>query len=187
MGRKSSISRLQPEVRSYIEGQLAEGRLTFEELIDDVKARFPELDKAGGLPSWSAVQRHSQKMERRLSAIRASTDASKIICAQAGDNEDARSEALTSLIQTALFESILNMKESEDTGVDAKNRIGILSKVAKDIATLTRSSVLLKQFQATIRERAQVAAADSVKITKKAGLSDELAAEIRRKILGIAD
>lgn len=186
MSRKSSIARLPPEVRSYIEGRLAEGRLTFDELIDDVKARFPALDKAGGLPSWSAVQRHSQKLERRLSAIRASTDASKMICAQTGDNEDARSEALTSLIQTALFEAILNLKECDDPSVDTGDRVEILSKVAKDIATLTRSSVLLKQFQATIRERAQVAAVDSEKIVKKAGLSDELAAELRLKILGIA-
>lgn len=187
MSRKSSIARLQPEIRSYIEGKLAEGRLTFDELIDDVKARFPEQDKAGGLPSWSAMQRYSQKLERRLSAIRASTDAAKMICAQTGDNEDTRSEALTSLIQTALFEAILNLKELDDPSVDEGDRVGILSKVAKNIATLTRSSVLLKKFQETIRERAKIAAADSERIVKKAGLSDELAAELRLKILGITN
>lgn len=152
MGRKSSISRLPKDVKSYIEGKLAEGRYTLNELITDLHERFPEQQQAGDLPSRAAVHRYGQKLERRLSAIRASTEAAKIIQAQAGDNKDARSEALTALIQTELFEAILNLQEADDPDMDAGERVGMLSTAAKNIATLTRSSVNLKQFQAKVEE-----------------------------------
>jgi len=154
MGRKSTISRLPSDVKSYIEGKLAEGRLTLDELIADVRGRFPTQAQAGDLPSRAAVHRYGQKLERRLSAIRASTEAAKIIQAQAGDNNDARSEALTALIQTELFEAILNLQEEDDPEkpMDAGERVGMLSTAAKNIATLTRSSVNLKQFQAKVEE-----------------------------------
>jgi hypothetical protein len=152
MGRKSTISRLPQDVKSYIEGRLADGRLTLDELIADLHERFPTHQQAGDLPSRAAVHRYGQKLERRLSAIRASTEAAKIIQAQAGDNKDARSEALTALIQTELFEAILNLQEVDDPDMDAGERVGMLSTAAKNIATLTRSSVNLKQFQAKVEE-----------------------------------
>lgn len=186
MGRKSTISRLPEGIKSYIEGKLAEGRMTLDELIADLHGRFPSSLDAGELPSRAAVHRYGQKLERRLSAIRASTEAAKIIQAQAGDDKDARSEALTALIQTELFEAILNLQEADDPDADPADRVGMLSSAAKNIATLTRSSVNLKQFQAKVLERTQAAAANVEKIAKKGGLSAEASAELRREILGIA-
>jgi uncharacterized membrane protein YccC len=150
MGRKSTISRLPLDVKSYIEGKLAEGKLTLDELIADLQTAFPAAQPAE-LPSRSALGRYGQKLERRLSAIRASTEAAKIIQAQAGDNSDARSEALTALIQTELFEAILELQESTEED-DVGDRVGMLSAVAKNVASLTRSSVNLKQFQAKVEE-----------------------------------
>lgn len=185
MGRKSTISRLPFDVKSYIEGKLADGRLTLDELIVDLQERFPQQAQAGDLPSRAAVHRYGQKLERRLSAIRASTEAAKIIQAQTGDNTDARSEALTALIQTELFEAILNLQEADDPDMDIGERVGMLSSAAKNIATLTRSSVNLKQFQSKVREATRAAASAVEKTVKKAGLSDETVAEIKARILGI--
>ena len=189
MGRKSTISRLPQDVKSYIEGKLAEGRMTLDELIADVRGRFPAQQQAGDLPSRAAVHRYGQKLERRLSAIRASTEAAKIIQAQAGDSSDARSEALTALIQTELFEAILNLQENDDPDMDMDpgERVGMLSAAAKNIATLTRSSVNLKQFQGKVRDATKAAASAIEKTVKKAGLSDETVAEIKARILGIVD
>ncbi len=187
MGRKSTISRLPQDVKSYIEGKLAAGRLTLDELIADLHERFPAQQQAGDLPSRAAVHRYGQKLERRLSAIRASTEAAKIIQAQAGDNTDARSEALTALIQTELFEAILGLQEADDSDLDKGDRVGMLSMAAKNIATLTRSSVTLKQFQSKVRDATKAAASAIEKTVKKAGLSDETVAEIKARILGIVD
>lgn len=187
MGRKSTISRLPSDVKSYIEGKLAEGRMTLDELIGDLHGHFPTQAQSGDLPSRAAVHRYGQKLERRLSAIRASTEAAKIIQAQAGDNDDARSEALTALIQTELFEAILNLQETDDPDADPADRVGMLSSAAKNIATLTRSSVSLKQFQSKVRDATRAAASAVEKTVKKAGLSDQTVAEIKARILGIVD
>jgi hypothetical protein len=186
MARKSTITRLPPDVKSFIEGQLAEGRLTLDELIAALNEKFPQHKELVDLPSRSALHRYGQKLERRLSAIRASTEAAKIIQAQSGDNEDARSGALTALIQTELFEAILNLQEMDDPDMDPGERVGMLSAAAKNIATLTRSSVALKQFQAKVRERAEEVATNMEKIATKGGLSAESVQKLRREILGIA-
>lgn len=153
MGRQSSVSRLPAEIRAYIEATLATGAMTLSELIADLGDRFPVEAAAGQLPSRSAVGRYGQKLERRLAAIKASTEAARLISAHAGDDKDARSEALTALVQTELFEAILSLQEAvggEDE--DPGDRVELLSKAAKNIATLTRSSVNLKQFQAKVEE-----------------------------------
>ena len=152
MVRKSSISRLPAEIKSYIEAMLATGAQTLDELIADLQERFPAEARAGQLPSRSAVHRYGQKLERRLSAIRASTEAAKLIQAQAGDDKDARSEALTALVQTELFEAILALQDADDPDLDPGKRVDMLSSAAKNIATLTRSSVNLKQFQAKVEK-----------------------------------
>ncbi len=157
MGRKSSIDRLDPEIKAYIQAMLASGSMTLDELIADLQARYPAAATAGSLPSRSAVGRYGQKLERRLSAIRASTEAAKMIQAHAGDDKDARSEALTAMVQTELFEAILALQEADEVGedgekVDPGERVALLSKAAKNIATLTRSSINLKEFQAKVEE-----------------------------------
>jgi hypothetical protein len=186
MARKSAVTRLPPEVKTYIEAMLATGAQTLDELIADLRERFPAEAKAGELPSRSALHRYGSKLDRRLSAIRASTEAAKLIQAQAGDDQDARSEALTALVQTELFEAILMLQEADDEEADPGERVGMLSAAAKNIATLTRSSIGLKTFQAQARARAKAAAETVDKLVKSGGLSAEGAEELRGKIMGIA-
>ena len=189
MARKSSISRLPVEIKSYIEAMLATGAQTLDELISDLQARYPAEASAGTLPSRSAVGRYGQKLDRRLAAIRASTEAAKLIQAQAGDDKDARSEALTALVQTELFEAILSLQEAEDEETDAESRVAMLSAAAKNIATLTRSSVNLKQFQAKVEEAARQRLLDEQRakleaMPNKGGVTPETKASIR-EALGI--
>ena len=155
MGR-SSVSRQPAEIRAYIEGLLVNTSMTLDEKVADMTLRFPDEADAGDLPSRSALHRYGQKLERRLAAIRASTEAAKIIRAQAGDDLDARSEALTAMIQSELFESIISLQEADEE-MDPGERVGLLASAAKNIATLTRSSVALKKYQAEAEERARQA------------------------------
>ena len=187
--KRSSINRLPSEVRQHIEQRIAEGGMTLDELIADLQHRFP--DQHDELPSRSAVHRYGQKLERRLSAIRASTEAARIIRAHAGDREDARSEALTAMIQSELFESIMELQEASDEDMPPEKRVSLLSDAAKNIATLTRSSVTLKKYQeeAAVRARAELlaeqkAALDALPI--KAGVTDETKNAIR-EALGIVE
>ena len=191
MGNKSSIDRLDPEIKGYIQAMLAAGSMTLNQLITDLQEKFPVAAEAGDLPSRSAVGRYGQKLERRLAAIRASTEAAKIIQAHAGDNKDARSEALTAMVQTELFEAILELQEAVDGDdkLEPGERVTLLSKAAKNIATLTRSSVNLKEFQAKAEERArklafEQAAATAETSAKAQGLSASGVAALREAIMG---
>jgi len=185
---RSTVARQPDEIRQRIEKSLAEGRMTLDELIEDLRSAFPDEAAAGELPSRSAIGRYGQKLERRLAAIRASTEAAKIIRSHTSDREDARSEALTSMIQTGLFESIMLLTESDDDEIDLPQRIGLLSEAAKNIATLTRSSVTLKKYQEGIAEQARqealAAAAERVDNAAQArGLSAEDAKFWREQVL----
>jgi len=189
MGRKSSINRLEPEIRSYIEAMLATGSMTLDQLIADLREKFPLQAQVGDLPSRSAVRRYGQKLERRLAAIKASTEAARLIRDHAGDSQDARSEALTALVQTELFEAILSLQEAGDEDLDAGERVGMLSAAAKNIATLTRSSVNLKKFQAEVEEAARKkafaeAAQQATESAKQQGLSKTGVEALRAAIMG---
>lgn len=190
MGRKSSITRLPPEIKSYIEAMLAVGSQTLDELIADLQGRFPAAATSGSLPSRSAIHRYGNKLDRRLAAIKASTQAALLIREHAGDSHDARSEALTALVQTELFEALLNLQEADDDDLEPGERIGMLSTAAKNIATLTRSSVNLKQFQAKVEEetRRKVLEEQRVKLDamgSKGGVTEDTKKAIR-EALGIS-
>lgn len=187
MGRKSTISRLPSDVKSYIEGKLAEGRLTLDELIADVRGKFPAQAQAGDLPSRAALHRYGSKLERSLIAVKASTEAARMICASTDDTDDSRSEALTALVQTKLFEAILEIEESNSPDIDPAERLLLLGTTAKNVALISRSSVSLKQFRSKVRDATRAAASAVEKTAKKAGLSDETVAEIKARILGIVD
>lgn len=189
MGRKSSIDRMSPEVKTYIQAMLATGSQTLDELIADLQQRFPVEASKGELPSRSALHRYGSKLDRRLAAIRASTEAARLIQQHAGDDKDARSEALVAMVQTELFEAILSLQEAEDPDADPGERVELLSKAAKNIATLTRSSVNLKEFQTKVeaeaRKRALEDAAATAETTAKAnGLSPDGVAALRAAIMG---
>lgn len=153
MGRKSSIDRLPPEVKRHIEARLADGRMTLDELIADLHQHFPSAAAVGELPSRTAVHRYGQKLDRRLAAIRASTEAARMISEYAGDEKDTRSEAVLALIQTEMFDSIINLQEATEEEVDPVERMALLSKAAKNMATMTRASIALKKHQAEVAER----------------------------------
>ncbi len=69
---------------------------------------------------------------------------------------------------------------------DPGERVALLSKAAKNIATLTRASISQKQFKTTVQARASAVAEKASKLAEKGGLSADTVAEIRKSILGIA-
>ncbi|HGU1009463.1 TPA: DUF3486 family protein [Escherichia coli] len=180
MARRSTIDKLPEEVRRWLERALTNsgfsGYAELEELMRD----------KGYLISRSAIHRYGQKIERRFTAIRAANEAARMLTEGAADDQDARSEAVIALIQTELFESIVQLQEAEDGKIDPQERVALLSKVAKNVATLSRASVNLKKFQQEVRAKAEAAASNAEKIARKGGLSAESVQALRREILGIA-
>lgn len=147
MGRRGKVDALPEEVRRWLERALTDSGFSGYEQLEAM------LAERGFAISKSAIHRYGQKIERRFAAIKASTEAARLLTEGAADDQDARSEAVIALVQTEMFESIINLQEASEDDIDPVERMSLLSKVAKNIASLTTASVRLKKFQAEVREK----------------------------------
>lgn len=180
MGHASTVTALPEDVRSALNQELIGRNFTgYQELEDWLRGQGYEISK-------SAIHRYGQKIERRMAAIKAATEAAKMLTVAAGDDQDTRSEAVIALVQTEMFDSIIAIQEAGDEGLSPADRLGMMSKVAKNIATLARASIAQKQFKMQVQARAQEAAEKVAKLAKKGGMSAATVDEIKRSILGIA-
>lgn len=184
MPRRSKITQLPKEIRDWINRTLIERNFSgYEQFTKDANEKIKESGYQFTFGK-SAAHRYGSNLERRIAAIKASTEAAAMIADAAPDDEDKRSGAVVSMIQSEIFETILKLQEAEDA--DPAARVKLLSAAAKNIATLTRASVNLKRWQVEIRDKVRAVADAAAKIGKKGGLSKAGVEEIRREILGIA-
>lgn len=153
MPKREAVGLLPNDVRSWLDKSLIQGNFSGYELLENA------LRERGFQISKSAIHRYGKKFERRLAAIKASTEAARMLTEGASDDQDARSEAVIALVQTELFETIVNLQEAADEDIDPAERVKLLSSAAKNIATLSRASVSLKEYQAKVREK------DAAKLT----------------------
>lgn len=131
----------------------------------------------------SAVGVYGKSLERRLAAIRTSTEAARLITAAAPDDADDRSNAIISLVQTEIFESLLALQEAEEES-DPAAKIELLGKAAKNIATLTRASVTRNKWATEVRTKTLLEAASRVEAAATArGLTGEDARYWREQVL----
>lgn len=179
MPAPSKIELLPDETRAELNRQLV------ARAFSGYEALAAWLTEHGFHISKSALGRYGQKLEQKLAAIRASTEAARSIAEAAPDDADLRSAAVMSLIQSEIFEVLVNLQEASDEDVDQVTRVKLLSHAAKNIATLSRASVNQKKWQTEVRDRAKVAAERVDALTRKGGVSPELRDQIRKELLGI--
>ncbi len=182
MGRRGKVEGLPDDVRRWLERALMDSGFSGYE---DLKSMLAER---GYVMSKSAIHRYGSKIERRFSAIKASTEAARLLTEGAADDQDARSEAMIALVQTEMFESIINLQEASADDIDPLERMGLLSKAAKNIASLTTASVRLKKFQVEVREKVS-AKLNALEAEAKGGKGRAFDAEtlriVREEIYGI--
>lgn len=186
MPPRPKIAQLPPELRDWLDQELVRrGFGDYTQLAADLKREAAARGQRAEVGK-SAVQVYGKNLERRLSAIRASTEAARAIADAAPDDADQRSAAVISLIQTEIFDTLIQLQEAGDENVDPVQRAKILSNVAKNAATLSRASVNQKKHELEIRARVSAAAESVSKIAAAGGASKATVAELRREILGIA-
>jgi hypothetical protein len=174
----SKIDQLDDPIRRELDARIiANGFGGYVALSDWLAERGYSIGK-------SAVGAYGQRLERRLGAIRASTEAARMIAAAAPDDADERSAAIISLVQTEIFESLLALQDATDEADPAK-RVEILGKAAKNIATLTRASVTRNKWAQEVRGKLDTARAEVRKLASGAGVSDETLAAIDARLLGV--
>ncbi len=179
MAQRDKVSQLPDDIRRWLDQALAEGNFSdYEQLAAELKDRGYDISR-------SSVHRYGQRLERRLSAIKASTEAARAIAEAAPDDADHRSAAVISLVQSEMFELLLAFEESAD--LDPASRVVMLSKAARGIADLARASLGQKRHEEQLRQRERErAAALAEKSLVGQGMSRESVDAIKREILGIA-
>ncbi len=179
MARRSKITGLPAEVRAWLDSALATGNFAGYELLE------AELAKRGFQIGKSSIHRYGQQLERKLAAVKASTEAARAIADAAPDDADLRSAAVMSLVQTETFNVLVELQEAEATD-DPLTRLKIMGKAAESIAKLSRASVNQKKWETEVNARVKTAADAAARIAKRGGLTADAVNNIRREILGIA-
>ena len=179
MGRESSIDQLKPEDRQMLDRWLMDkGFCGYEEIAN-------KLAELGYSVSKSSVHRYGQKVEQKLAAVQASTQAAMMIAEAAPDDSDMRSSAVLSLVQTELFNALVALQEADNEDADPADRIMLMAKAGKGIAEIAKASVNQKKWESEVKERVQAAAKAVEKIVKKGGMSKDTVDEVKKEILGI--
>lgn len=179
MGQRSKVTTLPPEVREWLDQSLRENNFAgYRQIAAELQGRGYSISK-------TAVHSYGQNLEKKLAAIRASTEAARAIAAAAPDDADQRSGAVISMLQTQLFDVLVNAQQLNDEK-DPGRRMKLLSSLAANVSKLSNASGRQKKHELEIRAKAAAAADTAASIAKKGGLSQDGVEQIRRQILGIA-
>lgn len=184
MPPRGKIATLPAELRQWLHQTFVER--AFGD-IEGITEELNQLMKAGGVAisiGKSAVGAESLKVKRAQEAIHATTQAAKVIAESSADPSDTRSAAAMALVQSEVFELLLQIRES-DTLTDPLERLAVMNEAALGLSRMGRARVLQAKWADELDQRAKAAADKVAKLAKKGGMSAATVAEIRSSILGI--
>ena len=181
MARKSSISRLKPDVRAHIERRLREGRLTLDELIQDLQQAFPAAEH----PSRSALGRYSQTFSQLVANMRQQDEMARLLVAELGENPDEKAGALMVQAVTALTTSAAMTMQAAGAETDIEG-VQKLAKAARD-AMAARKVSREERVQIERMAREKQLAEQTARLEEMRGsdgMSEQLESRIRSILLG---
>lgn len=184
----SKIAKLPAAKRQWLH------RLFVEHAYGDIEAITAMLNdelRAEGLHvtigsiGKTAVGAESQRVRRAQMAIRATTEAARLIAESSRDDGDSRSEAAMAIVQGEFFDVLLTVQQAEGE-TDSGARIKLMNHAALGLSRLSRARVNQARWSVEVEQRAKSAAEAVAKITKTGGLTQAQQDEIRNRILGVA-
>ncbi len=177
MGRKSSIDKLDPAVRSHIERRLRENRLTLDELITDLQEQFPAQEK----PSRSAIGRYRQGFEEILRSQREIQIASQALVAELGENFDDKSGAMLAQAVTTLA-----TRAAQDALGEQTTEIGDVLDLARAAKYAQETKILsFKDRQAVAKEARERLLQEQEQRLEEMRGSDGMSEQLENRIRGI--
>ena len=179
MGRKSSVSRLEPAARKHLEKLLREDRLTLDQLLAEMRAKFPTADV-----SRSGIHRYQQSFEEMVGRMREIEAAAGALVDELGEGVGDKAGALLAQAVTTLAtNAALNAHGNDKVSI---KEVGELARAAR--AAMQARTMSLKEreaIEAHARKRAlEDAAATAETTAKAAGLSVNGVAALRAAIMG---
>ena len=180
MPRKSSIKSLPEDVLARLNFLLAEDAMTLDELV-------AWLDGRGHPRSRSALGRHKKNVERAAARLRQSREMTAALARELPEAamQGQQGRMIVEMARSLLFDMLMQM---DDDALDPKSA----AFIGKAAVELSRALRLDQDFETKIREQAareerEKAAKAAGAAAIEAGLSDEAADLIRRRILGVRD
>ena len=177
MGRKSSITQLEPELRAELDRLLKEDKYTIAQVVEHLRGM-------GGQVSHSAVGRYHKNFEavgKRMREARevASVWAEKLV----NEPESDLAGGVIEMLRTLSFNAGGELLDPE-AKPDAK-ALFFLSMTMKNIegAAKTRFETQLKARKVALEDAARKVG--EMAKEKKAGLTPEMAEQIKREFLGM--
>lgn len=181
--RTSTVSRLPPEQREFIERLLREDRWSLDEMIAELQQRFP--DQPAAEISRSALHRYDIAIEEAGREIREIEAASRAMVGELGEGFGAKSaEFLTQAVTVVAVKAALRAKDDPDLGTKEAKELCVMAKNAMDAKRMN-----IAQRKAIMDEaRAQMVREQSERLEKVAneqGMSPEQVEFWRREFLGV--
>lgn len=184
MPRASSIKRLPDEQRRYLEKLLREDRYTLDEILAQVRERFP----AAEVPSRSALGRYSQNVSELAGRMRDIQAAGTALVSELGeDPNDRAGQLLVQAVTTLATHAALKATNDDAEDLSIKE-IGMLARGARSVLEARKMSLAERQEIARMaREQLQAEQAEALKgVVKAGGMTAATAEAIRKQVLGIA-
>jgi len=180
----SKIALLPAELREWLHQTFVQRAFgDIEGVTEELNALMKEAGVAISIGK-SAVGAESLRIKRAQEAIRATTEAAKVIAESSADPGDNRSAAAMAIVQAEVFETLLKIRES-DSEEDPIARLAVMNEAALGLSRLSRARVNQAKWADELDVRAKAAADKVSKLAKKGGLTTAQVAEIRSNILGI--
>ena len=179
MGRKSSVSRLDPEARKFLEKLIRDGRHTLDELLDAMRAKYPAADI-----SRSGIHRYRVGFDEMMGRMREIETASAALVDELGEGVGDKAGALLAQAVTTLATNAALNAHSEDVSI----------KEVAELARAARAAMQARTMSLKEREAVEEAArrkllaeqeANLQEVAKAQGMDESQVDFWRRKFLGI--
>ena len=151
MARKSSVTRLSPDLRKKIDKALTDGRMTLDELHAFVARKCADIGE--NAPSRTALWRYSANFSAAAQVMRENRDMARALAQELGADsvEGEQGRLLVEMLRGLLYRAL------QDRTGDASNKFDAseLDKISRSLKNLSQAMHLEQDFAKRIREEAR--------------------------------
>lgn len=177
---RTKVHRLPREQREFVNALIREGTHTLREMVELIAQRYPEADiRLGSLHNYVRGERELADRMQRINAV------SDRLVGGLGDGVGEKAGALMAhAVTAAVTFAALEEQEADEVDLGRISELALAaSRAAKTSRLTTDERRIVAQEAREALQREQSAKLD--KIVKETGLTDDVAATFRRKVLGL--
>lgn len=132
MGRKPSVSKLDPEARKHLEKLLRQDRLTLDELLAEMRAKFP-----GEQLSRSGIHRYQASFSELVGRMREIEAASGALVDELGEGVGDKAGALLAQAVTTLATNAALNAHGQDVSIKEVSELARAARAAMQARTMS--------------------------------------------------